>query len=122
VEATNAGFDPPQPCENCGSLMATMNRTRCSRERCFASSSNFYCSYCFWQLFTDVVGTPCNAKVYEDCEDCGNGTIQVESANCPDHSNCSKGHYWCTTHTYNCGTSRTHSIPCSHSRTSPHDD
>jgi len=55
------------------------------------------------------------------CTNCENGLITGQSSYCPTHSGASYGHYWCSTHNYNCGTSRSHSC-CEHSRMAPHDD
>jgi len=55
------------------------------------------------------------------CAECGgDGERESTSTYCTAHGNYYAGHYWCSTHNVDCGTSSSHSY-CEHGNTSQHD-
>lgn len=65
--------------------------------------------------------TTCTGLSTANCTGCnGMGIVSDTSAGCPTHSGCSVGHYWCSTHSLNCGTSSSHTY-CEHGLLEMHD-
>lgn len=126
LEWTHAAAHEGRNCDICGSRMPKAYAglyicNKCGHNILSTQGEHYFvCLKCSSTLTAKPC--PCDTNCSIECSTCeGSGSVTVRDTYCPVHTSAKVNHYYCSTHSVNCGSSSSHSY-CSHGRTTKHDD